>query len=297
MSGYTKNVAVIKQLKQGFSADGGEVTGLVRCEKYGAHLKAEATYLNFAPLTEGRLVCALSDGANCLIMEDGAFDGESEVDTSRGFAALICFIKGGVFPVASAVCGPFQSAALTLKDEVEKREKSSPAAQPAVYEDEALAEENYYEYAEADKDGGAVRENKEEEIKAEAGGRNAGADEEAESPVVGVPPLSSGRFYEKMKDEIEKVFGGYPPAEDLCGLIDNSRWARINYGDGKFYVFGVIYGEGKPLYICYGVPAPHTPQPPDEMKGLVSYIPVGENGYWMTYQDADTGAAVRVETE
>ena len=62
MSGYTKNIAVIRELKNGFSADGGALTGLVKAEKYGAKLRAEVSLINFAPLTEGRYVTAISDG-------------------------------------------------------------------------------------------------------------------------------------------------------------------------------------------------------------------------------------------
>ena len=41
MAGYTKNIAVIRGLKSGFSADGGELSGIVKAEKYGMSLKVE----------------------------------------------------------------------------------------------------------------------------------------------------------------------------------------------------------------------------------------------------------------
>ena len=41
MAGYSKNIAVIKGLKDGFSADGGAVSGLVKAEKYGRSLKVD----------------------------------------------------------------------------------------------------------------------------------------------------------------------------------------------------------------------------------------------------------------
>ena len=52
MAGYTKNIAVIRELKGGFSANGGCLSGLVKAEKYGASLKVEVSLINFAPLTE-----------------------------------------------------------------------------------------------------------------------------------------------------------------------------------------------------------------------------------------------------
>ena len=170
--GYTKNIAVIRGLKDGFSSDGGSLSGLVKAERYGSHLKIEISYINFAPLTEGRYITALSDGTHTVIAENGLFEGESELNTDQGFAALVCFINGGVYPVASAVCGNFRGEALGIKAEVEKAENLNAANKKSkgtavsqvtqVYEDEAIAEENYYEF-ETDESGGAVCEDKKEE--------------------------------------------------------------------------------------------------------------------------------------
>ena len=84
--GYTKNIAVIKGIKDGFSVDGGALSGLVKAEKYGAKLRVEVSLINFAPLTEGKYVCAISDGKTTLTVEDCAFEGESALDTANGFA-------------------------------------------------------------------------------------------------------------------------------------------------------------------------------------------------------------------
>ena len=59
MGGYTKNIAVIKELKSGFSVDGGPLSGIVKAEKYGNNLKVEVSLINFAPVTEGKYVSAV----------------------------------------------------------------------------------------------------------------------------------------------------------------------------------------------------------------------------------------------
>ena len=74
LMGYTKNIAVIRGLKDGFSSDGGSLSGLVKAERYGSHLKIEISYINFAPLTEGRYITALSYGRHTVIVENGDFD-------------------------------------------------------------------------------------------------------------------------------------------------------------------------------------------------------------------------------
>ena len=101
-----------------------------------------------------------------------------------------------------------------------------------------------------------------------------------------------------MKDEIEKVLSSYPSERALEETVEDSRWVRINYGGDKFYVFGVIYGGGKPRYICYGVPSTDSRRPPESLSNLASYIPSSpenaDGGYWVMYQDAATGASVKI---
>ena len=339
MGGYTKNIAVIKGLKDGFSADGGALTGLVKAERYGGSLKIEVTFINFAPLSEGRYVTAVSDGNGTLIVEDGFFEGASSLETGSGFAALICYINGGVYPVASAVSGNFHGAALTIKAEVERAENiknglsggtaatggnggSGDSGKQTDYDDEAITEVNYYEFAEADENGGAVRAGAQEEKNGRKSVQNeadtcafqtdksgvdpdisrneaAFAENSASKSRKGTGPLAGGEFYKRMKTEIEGLLSAYPPAEDLQGVVHGSKWVKISYGDGKFYVFGVIYDGAKPQYICYGVPSDNSAAPPESMRGLASFIPASaentDSGYWVMYQDAGTGASLKID--
>ena len=121
MGGYTKNIAVIKELKSGFSVDGGPLSGIVKAEKYGNNLKVEVSLINFAPVTEGKYVSAVSDGKTVCILDGLSFEGVSKVDTGQGFAALVCYVNGTVSPIASAVCGQFHSAIIGIREELENR--------------------------------------------------------------------------------------------------------------------------------------------------------------------------------
>ncbi|MDE6001202.1 MAG: hypothetical protein K2G96_02635, partial [Clostridia bacterium] len=238
MGGYTKNIAVIRGLKSGFSADGGQLSGLVKAERYGGELKVEVSLINFAPLTEGRYVCAVSDGKNVQVLDGTIFEGASATDTSLGFAALICFVGGTVSPVASAVCGNFQSAAIGIKEEIEKHERLNvPPRQPQsaepAYEDEALAQENYYEYEQTDESGRAVCEDKDEKEVGSGFRKNEAAISavKSENGQDGVEiPLAHGMgFFDKMKGEIESVLSNYPKEDGLESVVENSRWGKIDY--------------------------------------------------------------------
>lgn len=295
MSGYTKNIAVVRQLKSGFSVDGGSLSGIVKAEKYGNNLRVEVSLINFAPVTEGKYVAAISDGKTVCILDGLSFEGQSRVDTSDGFATLICFVNGEVAPVASAVCGPYHSAVIGIREEIEKQENLNRSDYSFKYEDEALAQENYYEYEQANANGQPVCEDKEKK----ENGLHSRKDEAASGSVEkdGVGGLfTGGSFFDKMKDEIEKVLSSYPKEEGLEKMVENSRFVKIHYGEGKFYVFGVIYGGGKAQYICYGVPAKDSTNQPASLSNS-SFIPASENGkegYWIMYQDAKNGATIKL---
>ncbi len=310
MGGYSKNIAVIKELKEGFSADGGALTGVVKIERYGMAIRAEVTKINFAPLTEGKYVTGVTDGRSTVVFEDDVYEGDAEIDTSCGFAALICYINGQVAPIASAISGNFQGEALGIKSYIEKTEfahgeenSAEKSTQPEQkYEDEAIAEVNYYEYAQTDESGGSLRKDTQ---KKEGGGaavqneKIACAVEEEQGGVEKQSPLAHGGFYDKMKGEIEGLLSAYPEEDALCALIEGSKWVKISYGDDKYYVFGVIYSGGNPKYLCYGVPAEGESNPPESMAGLASFLPANADGsgggYWVMYQDAETGASIKID--
>lgn len=354
MGGYVKNIAVIKTLKGGFSSDGGPLSGLVRCEKYGGRFRVDISYINFAPLSEGRYVCGITDGYHTEIVENGLFDGESELDNGEGFAALVCYVNKAVEPIATAVCGNFSQEIPPLKDFIARGENLGKNGEGAAYmekeerqkneyDDDAIAEENYYEYGQVDEMRVALCARQEEETIGDGGGedeedlgavaqeqgrigqesdggedvggdrpacQDCGAKKKKRAPKkrkgaesVGCEtvqdPLSHGAsFYGELKEEISRVLSSYPKEEKLCAVVQNSEWVRIRYGGKKFYVFGVIYANGAPKYVCYGVPS-KSKTPPKSLKGLASFIPADRNGseegYWVMYQDAATGASVSVE--
>lgn len=326
MSGYTKNVAVIKGLKDGFSADGGALSGLVRAEKYGSRLKVEISLINFAPMTEGRYVCAITDGVNSEIIENCLFEGDSEVDTSTGFASVVCYVHGSVSMIATAICGDFAGEAFALKDTIARAEsvqpreelpsqikqssikKEEPPEDGEVeegyspryvvtdYQDEALAEVNYYEFPETHEGGEPVREDTQKETRGRKSRKNENASGTVKNQAQSIR-LARGNFYSRMRAEIEGLLSSYPVEENLCAAIPESSWVKINYGEGKYYVFGIIRDNDKPAYVCYGVPAKESENPPESMRGLASYLAIPSDncaGFWVMYQDASSGASVKV---
>ncbi|MGI5842014.1 MAG: hypothetical protein ACOX6H_01810 [Christensenellales bacterium] len=110
-----------------------------------------------------------------------------------------------------------------------------------------------------------------------------------------------GLFYEEVKNQITELFTSYPEEEFLTNIIPHSKWVRVDYEKNEhYYVVGLIYEEGYLKYICYGLPGLHSENPPKEMQGTCQWLPLDADkpedfGYWISYQDADTGESIKIE--
>lgn len=107
------------------------------------------------------------------------------------------------------------------------------------------------------------------------------------------------KFYKEMEEQIEKLFKENPNEEYLENLLPNSKWVKVSIGEnGDYYVLGLIYDENIIKYICYGVPGVYQKVPPRELSGYPIWFPLEKDkpqgfGYWLSYQDADSGESVK----
>ena len=108
-------------------------------------------------------------------------------------------------------------------------------------------------------------------------------------------------FFENMKPQIEKILNKNPIEENLQNIFPKSKWVKVDYEEeGDYYVFGIVYDESdNAKFVCYGVPAIFEETPPQELTGYPFFVPLSEEksdgfGYWITFQDAETGDAVDV---
>lgn len=112
---------------------------------------------------------------------------------------------------------------------------------------------------------------------------------------------SSHKFYNMISSQIDELFEKYPREFNLEKLIDDSQWVKINHDyDNKYYVVGIIYEDNDIKYICYGVPGKYNQERPMELVGYSQWLPTDvkdpyNNGYWVMYQDADTGENINIE--
>ena len=93
-------------------------------------------------------------------------------------------------------------------------------------------------------------------------------------------------YYESVQSEITRLLLEFPPYFPLTNKYANSYFVRIDFpGSDKYFVMGVLQDGGAVRYICYGVPGPREGF---SDKDFV-YVEGEPCGFWMLYQDAETG--------
>lgn len=165
-------------------------------------------------------------------------------------------------------------------DELEPDEKTISENTPqGGYDDEAIAEENYFD-AQPD-------------VELPIGSAYVPDAEEKEATVVEGRKMT---FYERNKEAIDGLFERGEREKTLEELLPKTKWVKLSYDEGRHYVVGVI-GEA-PDYICYGLPAIYSATPPVGLGGYTQWLPLDVKsphgrGYWVLYQSAVSGETVR----
>ncbi len=325
---YYKKMCVLRQLKQGFSGDGRPLSGLIKAEQYGKNLSIEVSAVGFAPLSSGEYYCLIADSKNRTellpLRGKTLFNLVSELDISSGFCGVICFVKTEILPIACGVNGNFVFDVRALAEkaflsvvkpakakptppkapippaptpQAEKREEETAAA----YDDEILADENYFEGEEherrtVEKGGGDVR--PESGAKSADGETGNGTQKNANGQdVLHAFTTDSDGFYREIKSELDELFARYPRDESLTHAFSSSEWVRVKGSEEHpEELVGVVYENGKAKYICYAVPAEKN-TPREELGGAGFFIPLSpfekEKGFFVLYQSAATGESIK----
>ena len=300
----SRKTALLKQV-EGWNSSL-PVRGVVRLnEEKGLSL----SFLNLENKQNGSYYLVIGDG----LFEITSLDGqeiESLKDVDGKEQILIVFYDGNDF--SPVLHGSFSSQNISLSEALENakkhfkkfygEEKEAVVFQTKNYDDEAIADVNYYNFA---------KEPIEEKFSNERAvdneefdySQNATAKEEKEEFLHANEPIPSSdsqfeqekcqNFYLKIKSEIEELFKNYPKEEGLCKMVEGSNWVKI--GGEKHYAVGVILENGSPAYICYGLPGNFKDGQITD--GFSSFIPISPfalkgEGYWVSFQDAKTGKRV-----
>ena len=234
---YEKRVCIVKQLRKGFSADGGTLSGAVYAERIGRELTVTPR-VPLPPPGDGTylLILRVQDRTFVFSLGEGAIRAEDAPSVREGFAALICHAGQDVEPVAFGRCGRCTAGAEQLLSEAQKKRPAIPLPPnelPAI-------------------------------------GPNV-------LPAPGVP----------LPDP------AFPPEKEGYDdeALADSEWVRK--GDA---LLGVVCEEGVPRYLCVAVR-----ERPAALSDKAVFVPLSpfteEEGYWIVFQDADTGEYVTTSVE
>lgn len=113
---------------------------------------------------------------------------------------------------------------------------------------------------------------------------------------------STGNFYALIQPQLDELFSKFPHFLELEDLVANTEWVKVNFApdEDQHYILGKLYEGEKVTHICYGIPAnSHSISPPESIADYCQWLPLDLNnvdsaGYWVMYQDAGSGANVRV---
>lgn len=293
-------------MKKGFTADGGPITGAVYAERLGGELTVTPRIAGLSPVAEGRYALVVQAGGKYYPFElkgNEAQKAEDAPPIAEGFSVLLCFVRGEAEAIAFGRCGSAPDDYLPLLRALSEQPRKRPVPVPmppnqipgapspqvplapavpvpdseeealrdmaaAKYDDEAIASANFYE-------------------------DNASACPPAEENAA-VHPFRLKRggltYYNKIAAKLKEAFEKYPRDNTLCAALPHSEWVKT---EGA--LLGVVYAEGTPRYLCVAL----KNAPPEEAKEASVFVPVGpyseDEGYFVVFQDADTGDYVKVE--
>ena len=146
----------------------------------------------------------------------------------------------------------------------------------------AIAEDNYFAASRLDEDAASA---------AEGGAQAAGKAAADHAGDICLPTRGTLTYYNTVREELTEAFSRLPADHSLEETFPQSRWVKK---EGA--LLGIVYEAGLPRYLCVAVPA--GTDPPACMRGRAVFVPRSpfseEEGFWVIFQDADTGEYVTV---
>ncbi len=108
------------------------------------------------------------------------------------------------------------------------------------------------------------------------------------------------QFFAQIKDQIESIFASNQEDLVLASLVPHSRWVQVDGDTEGHYVLGVIYEDGEPKYVAYGIRGKMNELPQQNYRPYSQWLPLDPNndtldGYWVMFQDAMTGDNCLIE--
>ncbi len=292
-----EKIGLLRQTHEGFGS-GGEVRGVIKIYESDGKVKLKASVVNldykngdefyFLYVGNKYYVFPFFNLSVEYILDDG--------ERNSGAVALIKVENGEVLPVAYL---DLNGGKVSEKEIIEIAKENITACDFASkkesdnvfgfqeYDDEQIATENYFEFA--DKGEVNARQNYEnensrnEDFEKEKGGEYAGGEDDKNR-------LRKREFFKSIEGEIDEIFSSHERYYRLENTVRNSKWVKINYDENRHYVVGLLYDNDAIAYLCYGVPGKYGEKPrgfEDKCQFLpISFFDLKGDGYYVIFQDS-----------
>lgn len=330
---YEKRVCVLKQVRKGFTADGGTLSGAVYLERLGEGLTVTPRLLGVAPVKEGFYALVLKIEKKFFVFElKGAetLHADGAPSLSEGVSALVAFVRGSVKPVAFGCAGNAENdfrpllAAISgepapgeSKQENKPKErpgegkKKSPPLPLSPVQTPSPPSPNVPlaptvplpgPFREGDYDDEAIAERNyfgdEDGVapSADRGGGGEKADgQKADGDDGAVHPFLRPQAPTYYNEVRKKLEEAFRKYPRDRTLEDILSPSEWVRTDGA--LLGIVYREGIPEYLCVAVEA--KGEPPEEMRGKCTFVPSSHfsdgEGYFVVFQSASSGEYVTVK--
>ena len=298
----SKKIALLRQVE--IDTSGEEIRGVAKLVHESGVFGVRLSIVNLRQQKNGEYFVYLDEIKYPLIdLYGGFFACDRDFD---GGVVIVLKEQNRIIPLAY---GKFSQSAKTFKEiinsETTNHKKEEVCAQKTdifsaqEYDDEAIATDDYYEF---DKQRGKLSEeffstnnqtvdgnSQDKRQEKEADDNSSFGDYESEC-------CSKNEFgatyYERIKDQLKKIFNENPKEIALENMVKNSRWVRMGKNENS-YVVGIILDRNVPRYICYGLNGTYLSKP-NEIKTYSSFIPKSPfnlkgEGYWVMFQNAISG--------
>ncbi len=183
------------------------------------------------------------------------------------------------------------------EEKVEEVAESVALEQPKVEETEPKREETTESVVE--EKGENTRESLVEEVVANQEALKGEEQEEtvkAESIISPFKSVKGENFYRSIKGKLNEIMTANPREKKLEELIPDSKWVRVYYDKGEYYVVGVLTEDGEVTFLAYGVPGIKSVKPPKDAEELCDFVEVESSigdGYWVMFQNAKNGEIMK----
>ena len=178
------------------------------------------------------------------------------------------------------------------KEDVDKVLENAPLEQPKIEETAPIIEEIEQETASEE-----VVEEKVEEADAEIEEVDLEREEVKLEPVISpFRSIKGENFYRSIKGKLNEIMTANPRERKLEELIPDSKWVRVYYDKGEYYVVGVLTEDGEVTFLAYGVPGVKSVKPPKDAEELCDFVEVESSigdGYWVMFQNAKNGEIMK----